>query len=69
MIELIEKLDDHWFYAANADLNLCEGLVPKTHIKIIKRLPGETTVAGFEDGPCAVAIHTFEGRESHSGIL
>ena len=64
VIELIEKVDENWFYAANADLNLCEGLVQAGHLDVVKRLPGQTTVEGFEDGPCAVATNTFEGRKS-----
>ena len=62
MIELIEKVDDNWYFAANADLDLCQGLILCSHLKIVKRLPGQDTVAGFEDGPCAVATHDFEGR-------
>ena len=63
MIELIEKVDEHWYYATNADTGFCEGLVLATELNIIKRLPGKTTVEGFDDGPCAVATHAFEGRE------
>ncbi len=63
MIELIDKVDDYWYYAANADTGLCEGLIQASDINIVKRIPGKTTVEGFEDGPCAVATHKFEGRE------
>ena len=63
VIELIEKVDEHWYFAANADLDLSEGLILANHIKIVKRLPGQDKVAGFEDGPCAVATHDFEGRK------
>lgn len=63
MIELIEKVDEHWYFAANADTDMCEGLVQARQLKIIKRLPGQDTVAGFEEGPCAVAMHDFQGGE------
>ena len=63
MIELIEKIDDHWYYARNTDLELQEGLVLASSLHIVKRLPGQDTVAGFEDGPCAVATHEFVGRK------
>ena len=62
MIELMEKVDDHWYFAANADLGT-EGLILIADLNVVKRLPGKTTVEGFEDGPCAVATHSFEGRE------
>ena len=62
MIELVEKVDENWYFAANADLGLCEGLILANHLKIVKRLPGQDTVAGFEEGPCAVATHDFQGR-------
>lgn len=61
MIELIEKVDEYWYFAANADMDMCEGLVLAKHLKIVKRLPGQDMVAGFEDGPCAVATHDFQG--------
>ena len=64
MIELIEKVDDNWYYAANADMDMCEGLVQARHLQIIKRLPGQDMVAGFEEGPCAVATHDFNGGMS-----
>ena len=38
-----------------------EGLVLARDLKIVKRLPGQDTVAGFEEGPCAVATHDFQG--------
>ena len=65
MIELIERLDKYWFYARNADLEMTEGAVPARDLRIVKRLPGESTVSGFEEGPCAVATYTFQGRKSY----
>lgn len=62
VIELVEKVDEHWYFAANADLDMCEGLVLAKNLKIVKRLPGQDTVAGFEDGPCAVATHDFQAE-------
>ena len=63
MIELIERIDQHWFFARNADLEMSEGVLPSRDMRIVKKLPGESTVAGFEEGPCAVAMHTFQGRK------
>ena len=57
-------MDGNWFYARNADLEMCEGMVPARDLHVVKRLPGESTVSGFEEGPCAVATFTFKGRES-----
>ena len=62
MIELIERVDKYWFYARNADLEMQEGVVPARDLRIVKRLPGESAVEGFEEGPCAVAMHQFHGR-------
>ena len=56
-------MDAYWFYARNADLEMCEGMVPARDIHIVKRLPGESMVSGFEEGPCAVAMFTFYGRK------
>lgn len=61
MIELIEEVDKNWYFAANADLDMYEGLIPISHLRIVKRLPGKNTVEGFEEGPCAVATSDFEG--------
>lgn len=61
VIELIERIDHNWFFARNADLEMTEGVIPARDIRIVKGLPGENTVAGFEEGPCAVATHTFNG--------
>ena len=63
VIELIERIDRNWFFARNADLGMTEGAIPARDIRIVKGLPGENTVAGFEEGPCAVAMHTFNGGE------
>ena len=63
MIELVEKIDDHWFLARNADLEMTEGLVLAINLTIVKRLPGQDKVAGFEEGPCAVAMHDFDARK------
>jgi len=63
VIEFIEKVDDHWYYARNADLELQEGLVLANNLKIIKKLPGANTVQGFEDGPCAIAKFDFDARK------
>ena len=41
-----------------------EGLILATNLNIVKRLPGQDKVAGFEEGPCAVAMHDFVARES-----
>ena len=68
VIELIEKIDDYWFHARNADLDMHEGLILASNLNIVKRLPGQDKVAGFEEGPCAVAMHDFEARESSSVI-
>ena len=64
MIELIEKVDDYWFFARNADLEMHEGLILASNLNIVKRLPGQDKVAGFEEGPCAVALHDFDARKS-----
>ena len=64
MIEFIEKVDDNWYFARNADMDLHEGLVLIRNLKVIKKLPGSNTVKGFEDGPCAIAMHSFAGRKS-----
>ena len=64
MIELIERVDRDWFYARNADLEMCEGMIPARDVRVVRKLPGESTVSGFEEGPCAVATFTFDGRES-----
>ena len=56
-------MDDHWFYARNADLDMYEGLILASNLNIVKRLPGQDKVAGFEEGPCAVAMHDFDARE------
>lgn len=58
---MIEKVDSNWYYAANADTDLCEGLIQVSNLKIVKRLPGQDTVAGFEEGPCGVATCDFKG--------
>ena len=63
MIEFIEKMDDNWYYARNADLDMQEGLILIKNLKVIKKLPGSNLVKGFEDGPCAVAMHAFDARE------
>ena len=63
MIELIERVDDNWFFARNADLEMLEGVIPARDLRIVRKLPGESLVSGFEDGPCAVAMHTFQGRK------
>ena len=65
VIELIERLDKYWFYARNADLEMTEGAVPARDLRIVKGLPGESTVSGFEEGPCAIATYTFQGRKSY----
>ena len=57
-------MDDYWFYARNADLDMHEGLILARNINIVKRLPGQDKVAGFEEGPCAVAMHDFDARKS-----
>ena len=67
VIELIEQVDEHWYYARNADCDMEEGLILGSDLNIVKRLPGQDTVAGFEEGPCAIALHEFHGREY--GIL
>ena len=41
LIELIERVDDHWLYACNVDYDCKEGMVLEKYLKIIKRLPGE----------------------------
>lgn len=64
MIELIERVDSHWFYARNVDLDMCEGMIPARDLRVVRKLAGESTVSGFEDGPCAVAMSTFQGRKS-----
>ena len=69
MIELIERLDKYWFYARNADLEMTEGAVPARDLRIVKGLPGESTVSGFEEGPCAIATYTFQGRKSYWDVL
>ena len=61
-MELIEHVDEYWYYARNADNGLQEGMVQKRDLKIVMRLPGEDVVSGFEEGPCAVATHDFMGR-------
>ena len=38
---MIERVDDHWFYACNVDDDCKEGMVLEKYLKIIKRLPGE----------------------------
>ena len=63
VIEFIEKVDDYWFYARNADMDSHEGLILASNINIVKRLPGQDKVAGFEEGPCAVALHDFDARK------
>ncbi len=62
MIELIEHVDEYWYVARNADDGTV-GLVKARDLKIVKRLPGEDTVEGFEEGPCAVAMHEFIARK------
>ena len=64
MIELLEKVDENWYYARNTDTGLQDGLILARSMNIIKRLPGQDTVAGFDDGPCAVAMHDFIGRKT-----
>ena len=66
VIELIEKVDNDWFYARNADLEMCEGMIPARDLRLVRKLAGESTVSGFEEGPCAVAMFTFQGRESNN---
>lgn len=61
VIELIERIDKNWFFARNADLGMVEGAIPARDMRIVKGLPGQSTVAGFEEGPCAVAMHSFSG--------
>ena len=58
---LLEKVDSTWFKAINTDAEDAEGLVKASHLKILKKLPGSDKVQGFEEGPCAVAIHDFRG--------
>jgi hypothetical protein len=62
VIELIERVDRDWFYARNADLEMCEGMIPARDLRVVRKLPGESTVSGFEEGPCAVASFTFRGK-------
>ncbi|CAI8050943.1 SH3 domain-containing protein 19 [Geodia barretti] len=62
VIELIEKVDNDWFYARNADLEMCEGMIPARDLRLVRKLAGESTVSGFEEGPCAVAMFTFQGQ-------
>lgn len=69
VIELIEKVDEHWYFAANADTDMCEGLVLANQLQIVKRLPGQDAVAGFEDGPCAVATYDFQGGTYITGCM
>lgn len=59
----MDKVDEYWFYARNADLDMHEGLILASNINIVKRLPGQDKVAGFEEGPCAVAMHDFNARK------
>ena len=61
MIELIEHVDSSWYLAQNVDADMKQGMVHARNLNIIKRLPGEDKVAGFEEGPCAVATHDFQG--------
>lgn len=61
VIELIERIDQHWFFGRNADLGMTEGIIPARDLRIVKGLQGENKVRGFEEGPCAVAMHTFNG--------
>ena len=49
MIELIEHIDDYWYYGRNADNNDQEGLILAKSMKIVKRLPGEDTVVSGEE--------------------
>ena len=69
VIELIERVDRVWFYARNADLEMCEGMIPSRDLGVVRKLAGESTVSGFEEGPCAVAMFTFQGRESNKRTL
>ena len=46
-----------------------EGLILGSDLNIVKRLPGQDTVAGFEEGPCAIATHEFHGREYMGQLL
>jgi hypothetical protein len=62
VIELIERVDSDWFYARNADLEMCEGMIPSRDLGVVRKLAGESTVSGFEEGPCAVAMFTFQGQ-------
>ena len=67
MIELIEHVDSSWYLARNVDAGMTEGMVHKRNLRIVKRLPGEDKVAGFEEGPCAVATHDFQGGRPVTG--
>ena len=41
---LIEKVDEHWYWACNCDNDNEEGVVLGRNLKIVKRLPGSDTV-------------------------
>ena len=69
MIELVEHVDSSWYLARNADAGMQEGMVHTRNLRIVKRLPGEDMVAGFEEGPCAVATHDFQGGRLMIGRL
>ena len=43
VIELIEKLDDYWYLAHNADTGQ-EGMILAKEMKIVKNLPGQDKV-------------------------
>ena len=63
VIELVQHVDKFWYSARNANKGDSRvGLVLAKNLRIIKRLPGEDIIKGFEDGPCAVAMHEFVGR-------
>lgn len=62
LIELIERVDDHWFYACNVDDDCKEGMVLEKYLKIIKRLPGEDKLSYLNELPSAVAMFDFEGE-------
>ena len=53
-------MDDHWYFARNASQrDGPEGMVLASRVGVVKRIPGQETVSGFEEGPCAVATHDF----------
>jgi hypothetical protein len=65
VIELIEKVDDYWYIGCNVDNDNQEGLILGKELKIIKRLPGQDKV--MEDGPCAIAMSSFQKSKLYYG--